>query len=198
MVRSGRRPGDTKTREEILAAARAAFAEDGYDGSSIRGIARRAGVDPSLVHHYFGGKEELFFAAVQLPGRMLDEVDSLMGKEVDELGEAIVSTYLSVWEGQDRGGPMMAILRSAASNEQAAAMLRAGVTHFVLERLAGKLEVPDARLRASLVGSQIVGLAFARYIVRVEPLASADPATIVAAVAPTIQRYLTGELTTSP
>jgi AcrR family transcriptional regulator len=195
MVRSGRRPGDSKTREEILAAARAAFAEDGYDGSSIRGIARRAGVDPSLVHHYFGGKEELFLAAVQLPGRMLDEVDSLMGKEVDELGEAIVRTYLSVWEGDDGGGPMMAILRSAASNEQAASMLRAGVTHFVLERLAGKLEAPDARLRVSLVGSQIVGLAFARYIVRVEPLASADPATIVAAVAPTIQRYLTGELT---
>jgi AcrR family transcriptional regulator len=193
MTRPGRRSGDGKTREQILGAARASFAEEGFQGTTIRGVAARAGVDPALVHHYFGKKEELFVAAAELPYDVTQMVEPLLEGDIEELGERLVRTFLGMWDSKGPS-PLVAMIRSATSNESAATMLREGVTHLILDRVARSLDKPDPNLRASLVGSQMIGLAFARYVVKVEPLASATQETLVKAIAPTVQRYLTGTL----
>lgn len=193
MVRTGRRPGESGTREAILDAARRTFADRGYEAATIRDIATRAGVDPALVYHFYGSKERLFTAAMELPFRPSEIIPALLADGPDGLGERILRMFLSVWD-QPGASPFVALLRSAASNEGAAAMLREFISREVIGRVARSLGVPHAELRASLVGSQISGLAMIRYVLRVEPLASADHDTVVASVAPTLQRYLTGDL----
>lgn len=193
-MRTGRRPGLSTTRVEILAAARASFAEFGYDGTSVRGIAARAGVDSALVHRFFGSKDDLLVAALTVamsPGERLPEV---MAGERSALGERLVRYFLSVWEEPPRREVLIGMLRSAATNEHAAALLREFISREVLARVAAPLGHEDADLRATLVGSQLVGLAMVRYVVRIEPLASASTDTVAAALAPTLQRYLTAEL----
>ena len=194
MARTGRRPGESGTRDAILDAARESFAERGFTGTSVRAIAARAGVDPALVHHYFGTKDGLFAAAMQPPVDPAAVAPVLLEPGLDGLGERLVRFFLSVWEQPVPRARVQAILRSALTEEAAAALLRDFVTREVLGRVAAAVDAPDAPLRASLVGSQLVGLGMLRYIVRVEPLASADGETVVAAVAPTLQRYLTGEI----
>ncbi|HEX6262342.1 MAG TPA: TetR family transcriptional regulator [Actinomycetota bacterium] len=193
MVRTGRRPGESGTREAIVEAARRAFAEHGYEGATIRGIAARAGVDPALVYHFHGSKEELFAAAMRLPFQPSEVIPSLLEGEPDRLGERILRLFLKVSD-QPGGNPFVALMRSASTNEQAARMLREFLAREVIGRVATALGAPDAELRATFVGSQLAGLAMARYILRMEPLASADQDAVVAAVAPTLQRYLTGDL----
>lgn len=193
MVRTGRRPGESGTREAIVEAARGAFAEHGYEGATIRGIAARAGVDPALVYHFHGSKEELFAAAMRLPFQPSEMIPSLLEGDPDGLGERILRLFLAVSD-QPGGSPFVALMRSASTNERAARMLREFLTREVIGRVARALGAPDAELRATLVGSHLAGLAMARYILRMEPLASADRDTVVAAVAPTLQRYLTGDL----
>jgi AcrR family transcriptional regulator len=194
MARTGRRPGVSGTREAILGAARRAFAEHGYQHATIRGVADLAGVDPALVHHYFGTKQELFVAAVQLPVNPVEQLMAVLDEGPGEAGRRMVETFLSVWDHAATQNPLLALIRSAVGDEHAAAMLREFITEEVLGQIAHRLGGADARLRATLVGSQIIGLAMARYIVKVEPLASAPPAQVVAAVGPTLQRYLTGDL----
>ncbi|HXF36715.1 MAG TPA: TetR family transcriptional regulator [Actinomycetota bacterium] len=193
MARSGRRPGPSGTREAILRAARRAFHVHGYDGATIRGIAAAAGVDPALVHHFYGSKEQLFAAAMEVPFTPSEVIPALLEGGAAGLGERILRFFLAA-NDRPEAGPFVALIRSASSNERAAAMLRGFIVREVIGRLAGALGLPHAELRASLVGSQLAGLAMARYVLRVEPLASADPDTVVAWVAPTLQRYLTGEL----
>lgn len=196
--RTGRRPGNPDTREAILAAARELFAERGYDAASIRGIATAAGVDPALVHHYFGTKEQLFIATVQFPVNPEEIFSRATAGGRDEVGERLVRTFVSVWDSP-AGTAGAALLRSAVSSEWGARMLREFVMRHILRRILAMIDVADesdAPLRATLVGSQLVGLAIARYIIRVEPLASAPRETLVAAIGPTIQRYLTGDLNT--
>ena len=194
MARTGRRPGVSGTREAILDAARRAFAEQGYQHATIRGVADLAGVDPALVHHYFGTKQELFVAAVQLPVNPVEQLMAVLDQDPGQAGRRMVETFLSVWDHAATQNPLLALIRSAVGDEHAAAMLREFITEEVLGQIAHRLGSADARLRASLVGSQIIGLAMARYIVKVEPLASAPPTQVVAAVGPTLQRYLTGDL----
>jgi AcrR family transcriptional regulator len=194
MARTGRRPGVSGTREAILDAARRAFAEHGYQHATIRGVADLAGVDPALVHHYFGTKQELFVAAVRLPVNPIERLTAVLAEDPDQAGRRMVETFLSVWDHAATQSPLLALVRSAVGDEHAAAMLREFIAEEVLGQVAHRLGGADARLRATLVGSQIIGLAMARYIVKVEPLASAPPAQIVAAVGPTLQRYLTGDL----
>jgi AcrR family transcriptional regulator len=194
MARTGRRPGVSGTREAILGAARRAFAEHGYQHATIRGVADLAGVDPALVHHYFGTKQELFVAAVQLPVNPVEQLMAVLNEDPDQAGRRMVETFLSVWDHAATQSPLLALIRSAVGDEHAAAMLREFITEEVLGQIAHRLGGADAGLRATLVGSQIIGLAMARYIVKVEPLASAPPSQIVAAVGPTLQRYLTGDL----
>jgi AcrR family transcriptional regulator len=195
MVRTGRRPGDSGTRQAILDAARKAFADQGYEGATIRGIAGGAGVDPALVHHFYGSKEQLFAAAMDVPFTPSELLPSLLEGGPDGLGERILRFFLTLSD-QRRGGPFVALIRSASSNERAAAMLREFISREVIGRIATSLGLPDAELRATLVGSQLTGLALVRYVLRVEPLASAPAEELVAAVGPTIQRYLTGEIGT--
>jgi AcrR family transcriptional regulator len=191
-VRSGRRPGASGSREAILLAARARFAEVGYDRATIRAIAVQAGVDPALVMHFFGSKQQLFLAAIELTINPAQAIPALLEDGLDGLGERLTRFYLAMWEGPDTRDGVAGILRSAFSHEDAAALLRGFLGSEVFGRLVPSLDGEDAALRVELAGSHLIGIAIARYVVRVEPLASADPDAIVAAVGPTIQRYLTG------
>jgi AcrR family transcriptional regulator len=192
--RTGRRPGPSTTRRDILAAARASFAELGYDRTSLRGVAARAGVDPALVHRFFGSKDDLLVAALTVTLNPGERIPELMEGEPGTLGERVLGYFLSVWEQSPSREVLIGMLRSATTNEHAATLLREFFSGEVLGRIAARLGHGDAQLRATLVSSQLLGLAMVRYIVRIEPLASASPETLVAAVAPTLQRYLTGEL----
>jgi AcrR family transcriptional regulator len=190
---SGRRPGLSGSRTDILGAARERFAAAGYDQTTIRAIARDAGVDPALVHHFFGTKDALFAAAMELPLDPGTAIPALLAGGVDGLGERLVRFYVGLWES-DAAPAMLTVLRSAVSHDEAAALLRAFVGREVIGRLASELHRDAPELRTTLVGSQLVGLAMVRYVVRIEPLCSADIEAVVAAVAPTIQRYLSADL----
>ena len=192
--RTGRRPGDSGTREAILDAARHSFGTAGFAGTTIRGVARAAAVDPALVHHFFGTKDELFAAALELPIDPAVLVPQLIEQGVDGLGERVVRTFLGVWDATPGQGPMLALLRSAVGDERAAASLRDFLTRVVLTPLAAASGAPDAPLRAGLAASQMVGLAVARYVLRLEPVASATAEELGPAIGPTLQRYLTGDL----
>lgn len=194
--RTGRRSGESGTREAILEAARRRFAEHGYDGATIRGIAADAGVDPALVHHFYGSKEKLFVVAMRFPVVPSEVLSHVAGADRERIGEGIVRTVLGVWENPETRSQSLALLRSAVTNEGAAAMLRGFLSSAILGTLAGLIEEDDAEYRASLVASQIVGLGIARFVVGLEPLASADPEDLVAAIGPTILRYLTGDVGT--
>jgi AcrR family transcriptional regulator len=191
--RGGRRPGDSGTRAAILSAARDGFATQGYAGTTIRGVAAAAGVDPALVNHFYGSKDGLFAASLEvpadLPGRLLAAVDG----DRDGVGERLVRFYLGLWEDPVTAGQLRAMMTSAVSHEQAASLLRQFVDRL-LTLLADHLAGDDRALRVALSGSQLVGIAFARYLVGIEPLARADVETIVSAVAPTVQRYVAGDL----
>jgi AcrR family transcriptional regulator len=193
-ARTGRRPGVSDTRERILAAAGAAFGEMGFDGATIRTIAARAGVDPALVHHYFGSKQQLFVAAMELPVDLDAAVPALLAGPADELGYRIARFVLDLWGTPATRPLMLGVVRSASADPVAAALLRRVLVEGPFAAIARAIDRPDADLRATLVGSQLVGLAMARYIVQVEPLASAPPETVARAVGPAIQRYLVGEL----
>jgi AcrR family transcriptional regulator len=198
MARTGRRPGASGTREAILDAARRSFAEHGYQHATIRGVADLAGVDPALVHHYFGTKQRLFVAAVQLPINPVQLLSALLADGPERIGERMIGAFLAVWDQTANNSPMLALVRSAVGDEQAATMLREFITEEVLGRIAEELGSPDAKLRATLAGSQLIGLMMARYIIRVEPLASAPADQVAAAVGPTLQRYLTGDIVATP
>jgi AcrR family transcriptional regulator len=194
MARTGRRRGDSGTRDAILVAARAAFGRQGWDGATIRGIAADAGVDPALVHHYFTNKQRLFVDAMELPFNPGEIVDRIVAVDRERIGEALVWLFVSAWGNEQGRASFLALIRSATSHAGAAEMLRQFVSEAVVARVADKLDVPDAELRPPLVGSQIIGLVFVRYVIKLEPLASLPDEQLVKAVAPTIQRYLTGDL----
>jgi AcrR family transcriptional regulator len=192
--RAGRRPGASDTRGRILEAARAAFGERGYDGATIRGIAARVGVDPALVHHYFGTKQRLFVAAMEMPVDFGAAVPDLLVGPEDRLGERFVAFVLELWERPELRPLLLGVVRSASTDPLAAAMLRRLLAEGPLLALTAALDRPDAAVRASLAGSQLIGLALARLVVGVEPLASMDRDAVARIVGPTIQRYLTGDL----
>lgn len=191
--RPTRKDSDTgpSARQKILEAARAEFAARGYDKTSIRGIAKAAGVDPALVHHYFGTKDDVFEAAVEVSFEPALMVPALLAGGLDGVGERLARFFIGVWENPTTRAPLLAIIRSALTNETAAKVLRTFVLRRLLERIAEELDVPDPTFRAELAASHMIGIAFLRYVIKAEPLASADSEAIVAMVAPTLQRYLT-------
>jgi AcrR family transcriptional regulator len=189
VTRTGRRPGNSGSREAILAAARAQFAHHGYDAATLRGIAGAAEVDPALVRHYFGSKEGLFVAALEFPVDPAKALPGLFAQGTDGLGERLVRFFLEVWDDPD-GQPFLALLRSVTDSAEAAEMLRQFVTREVVARLAAVIGGEGARLRASLAGSQLVGLAMMRYVIHLEPIASADRGELARILGPVIQRYL--------
>ncbi|MEV5600427.1 TetR family transcriptional regulator [Streptomyces sp. NPDC052299] len=180
---------DARTR--ILEAARTEFAERGYDKTSVRAIARAAGVDPALVHHYFGTKDEVFAAAIELSFEPALLVPAVLEGDTVDVGERLARAFIGIWENPATRAPLLAVLRSALTHEAAAKVLRGFVLRRLLERVAAGLDIPDATFRAELAASHMVGIAILRYVLEAEPLASAPPEKIVAMVAPTLQRYLT-------
>jgi AcrR family transcriptional regulator len=189
--RTGRRPGDPRSRELILRAARECFAATGYAATTIRSVATAAGVDPALVHYFFGTKDRLFAAAMELPLDPSQIVDDVLAGEVAGLGERLARRFFEVWDDPATGPPLVGLIRGAASHQPSAELLREFVGREILLRIAASEGHPDAVLRANLCAAQLVGTAFLRYVLRVEPLASADPAELVGWLAPTLQRYLT-------
>ena len=191
----GRRPGAPDTRAEVLAAARASFAEKGFRGTTIRAVAASAAVDPALVHHYFGSKDQLFLAAIEAPANPADLLPEVLAAGRDELGAAVVRLLLKVWDGPMRPAGL-ALVRSAVGNEWTAKLLREFLVTQVLRRVVATLDIPAAEreVRGALVASQLIGIVMARYVLRVEPLASASPQWLVAAIGPNVQQYLTGDL----
>ncbi|MFH8787763.1 TetR family transcriptional regulator [Streptomyces roseoverticillatus] len=185
---AGSGPG---ARERILAAARAEFAARGYDRASIRAIAKGADVDPALVHHYYGPKEQIFAAAIETDfAPALEAPGVIRTGGPDTLGERLTRFILGVWEDPATREQLLAIVRSAVANETAAAIFRDLVTSRLMTRIAGELDVPDAELRSELAAAHLVGVAMLRYVIKVEPLASADVERVVAMVAPAVQRHL--------
>ncbi|MEU0281962.1 TetR family transcriptional regulator [Streptomyces sp. NPDC088147] len=178
-------------QQKILDAARTEFAERGYDKTSIRGIAKAAGVDPALVHHYFGTKDEVFAAAIEVSFEPALMLPALLAGGPDGIGERLARFFIGVWENPVTRAPLLAVIRSALTHEAAAKVLRTFVLRRLLERVAEELDVPDPTFRAELAASHMIGIAFLRYVIRAEPLASVDTEEIIRMVAPTIQRYLT-------
>jgi AcrR family transcriptional regulator len=191
----GRRPGGVDTRQAIVEAARGDFAEQGYDGTSLRGIARRAAVDPALVHHYFGGKAQLFAAVMDIPADPAALIGAVVEGPREQVGEALVRTFLAVWDSEEGRQRFQALMRAAVTHEEATRMLREFLTREVFGRVVGSLaaegERPaDLELRAGMAASQMVGLAMMRYIVEFPAVVDAGHDELAALVGPTIQRYL--------
>ncbi|MFG2030678.1 TetR family transcriptional regulator [Streptomyces sp. NPDC048825] len=181
------------TRDRILAAAREEFSQRGYDKTSVRGIAKAAGVDSALVHHYFGTKEQVFEAAVEVAfSPALKMRDVVLEGPLDEVGERMTRLIFGLWENPVTRMPLLAIVRSAVNNETAAAVFRRLVAAQLMRRIAGRLDAPDAELRTELAAAQLVGVAMMRYVIKIEPLASADPELVIARLAPVVQGHLTG------
>ncbi|MEV3856784.1 TetR family transcriptional regulator [Streptomyces sp. NPDC050095] len=183
------------TRDRILAAARVEFAERGYEKTSVRGIAKAAGVDSALVHHYFGTKEQVFAASIEVAfAPALDAPAAVEDGPLDDVGERLTRFIFGIWENPATRAPLLAIVRSAVNNEAAAAVFRKLITAQLLGRVARRLDVPDAEadLRVSLAAAQLVGTAMLRYVIKVEPLASAEPEDVISRIAPVVQGHLTG------
>lgn len=190
-ARTGRRRGNPDTRGDILEAARSEFAENGYDGASVRGIAARAGVDPALIHHYFGSKEKLFAKAIDLPFTPERVVATIIEAPPSERGARMVRTFLSVWEQPAARTPMLAMLRSAMAHESGAVLLRQFALKVMLSRLRHAFPGPNAELRAEGAVTQLLGLAIARYALRIPPVATASVDELVELIGPSLQKYFT-------
>jgi AcrR family transcriptional regulator len=185
----GPRQGGVRAREAILAAARGHFAEHGYEGATVRAIARDAGVDAALVSYYFGSKSALFVESLRLPVNPARAIDAVLAEGTGDLGKRLAARFLQVWDDPVSGEPIISVLRSAASRPE---LLREFIERQIVPHLASALEGPDAQLRASAFASQMLGVAMARYVLGVEPLASTEPDRLVALIGPTLQRYIDG------
>jgi len=192
-VAAGRRPGPSRTRETILEVARDEFARRGFDAATVRQIAGRAGVDPAMIAHHFGSKQQLFLAALQVPFDPAAEIAGVIDGPSGQLAARLLTRLLSVWDSPAGAGAIAAV-RTAVQRDETAGLLRDLALSQALRPLIAVMPgTPEERLwRANLAASQIIGLIFTRYVVRLEPLASAPPPDVVAAIAPTLQRYLTG------
>lgn len=183
------------TRSAIVTAARGLLAEKGYDGATIRAVASRAEIDPSMVMRYFGNKEGLFAAAVDVDLKLPDPTDW----PSEEVGERLARHFVSRWEGELADNMITLLLRSAATNPAAAEQVRSVFGRQVIEfvrAVAG--DGPESEQRAAMLASQATGLALCRYILEIPTLVSISTETLVALVAPVIQHYLLGDLSDSP
>lgn len=189
--------GQPATSERILSSARAEFAARGYDKASIRAIARGAEVDPALVHHYFGSKEQVFQSAMETAfAPVIEGPEQVTAYGIDRTGEQLTRFFFGLWENPATREPVLAVVRSAVNNETAARIFRQMITRQMLSRLALEVRLPDADVRVQLALAQLVGTAMLRYVIKVEPLASADPETLIGQLAPVVQHHLTGTLDT--
>ena len=192
MARRGRRSGDADTRRLILEAARSAFARVGYEAATIRLIAADAGVDPALVHHYYGTKEDLFAQAVHIPFRPGDAIEAVFNPGLPGAGERIARLFFTIWEAEPSREAVLGQLRRSLVDPDAPMPFAEFITTALLHRAVGHLDGPDRELRLELMAAQLVGLAILRYVMRIEPAASASLDELIAQVAPRLQTYLDG------
>lgn len=197
----GRRPGADDgegARAAIVRAAAQEFTDAGYDGISLRAVARRAGVDPALVHHYFADKADLFAATLQIPIRPDRLVAQILKGPRERIGTSIVGTIVARFADPGTRDAILALVRTALGHEFAARMLRQFLLREVLQRVTAELGLDDGERRAGFAASQLVGLIIARYGIRLGPLAEATDEDVVATVGPVVQWYLTGDLDGHP
>ncbi len=188
----GRRPGPGTTEPAILAATREVVAEVGVERASMREIAARADVDPAAIYRFFDGKDELIAAALRPPDIAADVAAGIA--DADEPGRAMVAGVLAAWDHPDVRQHLTALVRAALTNELAAEMLREVFTSRIVGAVERAAQPDDAALRASLAASQVIGLALLREILAIEPLADVSTERLVDIIAPTVERYLGGDL----
>jgi AcrR family transcriptional regulator len=193
--RPGRRPGANETRDAILAAARDAFAAHGYEKATIRGIAREAGVDPALVHHFYGSKEDVFRAAVGNVLAPIAEAMAGIGRGADPRisSQRLARVLVGLWEREPTKGALVGAVRAAVTSETAAELLRGIVQEHAIAAVAASTNQPDAELRANLIGATMVGITVARQVLALEPIASLSEDALVDVLAGTIEHYLSAE-----
>lgn len=193
----GRRPGAPDTRAEILAAARELFADRGVTGTSVRAVAAKAGVDPALVHHYFGTKDALFMAALEVPFDPKTLMAPVIAAGPEGAAERVLRVFVATWDDPQNQPALLALFRSMTepSGER---LLGEGFLPVVLLPLARALGLDQPEVRVPLLASQVLGLILCRYVLRVEPLASMSADQLVAAYAPGLQRFMTGDVTGAP
>jgi AcrR family transcriptional regulator len=191
--RRGRRPGAPDTRAAILEAARAAFAAKGFSGTTIRAVAADAGVDAALVHHYFGTKSDLFVAAMRLPLDPREVIAEVVAGGPDGAGERLLRAFLAAWDDEATQAVLVGTVRSAME-PGGERLLSEGFVPVVLVPAGQALGIDRPEVRMSLVASQVLGLVLARYLFRLEPIASMEAEALVVAYGPTFQRYLTGDV----
>jgi AcrR family transcriptional regulator len=196
--RPGRPRGASDTRDRILENARELFARNGIDKTSIRAIAAASGVDSALVHHYFGTKQQLFTAAINIPIDPMSILVPLRDTPVEELGHVIPAILLPLWDSQ-MGAALIATIRSMLAGSDVS-LIRSFLQEIITAEVAPRVDDPpgSGRLRVQFVASQLVGVVMARYIIGVEPFASLPPDRIAETIGPNLQRYLTGELPALP
>ena len=192
--RRGRPAGSSDTRERILASARELFASNGIDRTSIRAVAAAAGVDPALVHHYYGTKNQLFAAAVRIPIDPMDIIGPLREVPVEELGYKLPSMLLPLWDSE-MGAGIIATLRSILAGSEVN-LFRSFLQEVIPVEVGARVDNPRGSgiIRIQFVASQLVGVLMARYILELEPFASLPVQQIAETIAPNLQRYLTGDL----
>lgn len=186
----GRRPGNPDTRNEIVTTARRLFAESGYDKTSVRDIAAAAGVDPALIRHYFGSKAELFRSTVGWPLAPTDLIARITGGPRGEIGARLTRVFFEAWERPESRAPLLAILRGAATHEESTALVRQFMQDRLYPQLAKPLRGPDTELRIDLAMAQLVGVAYLRHVLHVEPIASAPLDDLVSRITPVVTAHL--------
>lgn len=189
----GRRPGAPDTRAEILASARTLFAARGFGSTSVRAVAADAGVDPALVHHYFGTKDDLFVAALELPVDPRVALLPVLEGDLDGAAERLLRVFLAVWDDETARLSLLGLVRGVVE-PAGRQLLSDGLLNVVLGPIGPALGVDEPERRVALVASQMIGVVMLRYVLEVEPLASMDGDVLVATYAPTLQRYLAGPL----
>jgi AcrR family transcriptional regulator len=194
MSRTGRRPGTTRTKDAIVAAARRQFGERGFTETTIRSVADEAGVDPALVMQFFGSKDKLFTASVRWPFEPADVLPRVIGEAPSTVGARLVALVVDTWDVDSGRNPIVELLRAATMREAAERQLREFMERELLTPIVSQVARDEPAVRANLVVSHLLGLGVARYILRFEPLASMTPAEVVALVSPAVQAALTGEL----
>ena len=186
----GRRPGNPDTRNVIVATARRLFADSGYDKTSVRDIAAAAGVDPALIRHYFGSKAELFRSTVGWPFGPDELSARITSGDRGEIGARLTRVFFQAWEQPDSRAPLLAILRGAATHEESTTLVRQFIQDQLYPQLAKPLKGPDAELRIDLAMAQLLGIAYLRHVLQVEPIASAPLDELIARVTPIITAHL--------
>jgi AcrR family transcriptional regulator len=192
--RRGRPPGTSDTRDRILISARELFARNGIDKTSIRAIAADAGVDPALVHHYFGTKTQLFAAAIHIPIDPMAVIGPLREVPVERLGYVLPSILLPLWDSE-LGKGFIATLRSILAGNDVS-LVRSFLQEIITVEVGSRVDNPPGSgpIRVQFVASQLVGVVMARYILELDPFRSLPVEQVAETIAPNLQRYLTGDL----